>query len=118
MRIAAEQEGNGGIGPLLRGPSAVAFGTGAENVVARTVLDAVRPYKLVKVTGAVVGGRSMDADGVQRLATLPARDVLMAQLAGAFNAPATQVAGLLAANLRNLGAVLAQVLDQKAQAGA
>jgi large subunit ribosomal protein L10 len=118
MRIAAELQGNESLGPLLRGPSAIAFGTGDEAAVAKTVLDAVRPFKLVKVTGAVIGGRALDADGVQRLATLPPREVLLAQLAGAFNAPAAQVASLLAANLRNLGAVLAQIKDQKAQAGA
>jgi large subunit ribosomal protein L10 len=118
MRIAAEQEGNAGVAPLLRGPSAIAFGTGDENVVARTVIDALRPYKLVKVTGAVVGGKTLDVDGVLKLATLPSRDILLAQLAGAFNAPATQVAGLLAANLRNLGSLLAQVHEQKAQTGA
>ncbi|MDA8236736.1 MAG: 50S ribosomal protein L10 [Chloroflexi bacterium] len=118
MRIAAEQEGNPGLAPLLRGPSAIAFGSGDEAAVAKTVIDAVRPFKLVKVTGAVVGGRTLDADGVQRLATLPSREVILAQLGGAFNAPATQVAGLLAANLRNLGSVLAQVRDRQAQAGA
>jgi large subunit ribosomal protein L10 len=59
-----------------------------------------------------------DAEGVQMLATLPSRDILLAQLAGAFNAPATQVAGLLAANLRNLGSLLAQLEEQKAQTGA
>jgi large subunit ribosomal protein L10 len=118
MRIAAEQEGNAGVAELLRGPSAIAFGSGDEALVARTVIDAVRPYKLVKVTGAVIAGRALDADGVQKLATLPPREVLLAQMAGAFNAPATQVAGLLAANLRNLGSVLAQLSEQKAQAGA
>ena len=118
MRIAAEEEGNAGVASLLRGPSAIAFGSGDEAFVAKTVIDAVRPYKLVKVTGAVVGGRALDADGVQKLATLPPREVLLAQLAGAFNAPATQVAGLLAANLRNLGSLLAQLSEQKAQTGA
>ena len=118
MRIAAEQEGNAGIASLLRGPSAIAFGSGDENVVARTVIDAVRPYKLVKVTGAVVGGKTLDADGVQKLATLPSREILLAQLGGALNAPATQIAGLLAANLRNLGSLLAQLEEQKARTGA
>jgi len=118
MRIAAEEEGNAGVATLLRGPSAIAFGTGDENVVAKTVIDALRPYKLVKVTGAVVGGKTLDADGVLRLATLPSRDTLLGQLAGAFNAPATRVAGLLAANLRNLGSLLAQVQEQRAQTGA
>ena len=118
MRIAAEQEGNEGLARLLTGPSAIAFGSGDEAAVAKAVIDAVRPYKLVKVTGAVVGGKTLDAAGVQTLATLPSREVLLAQLAGAFNAPATQVAGLLAANLRSLGSLLAQVQEQKAQAGA
>lgn len=118
MRIAAEQEGNPGIAALLRGPSAVAFGTGNEALVAKTVLDAVRPYKLVKVTGGVVGGKSMDLDGVARLATLPSRDVLLAQLGGAFGAPATTIAGLLAGSLRDLAYALTQLQEQKAQAAA
>jgi large subunit ribosomal protein L10 len=118
MRIAAEEQGTAGLAPLLRGPSAIAFGSGDEALLAKTVLDAIRPFKLVKVTGGVVGGTTFDVAGLQTLATLPSREVLLSQLAGAFSAPATQVAGLLAANLRNLGAVLAQVQEQKAQAGA
>jgi large subunit ribosomal protein L10 len=118
MRIAAEQEGKPGVASLLTGPSAIAFGSGDEAAMAKAVIDAVRPYKIVKVTGAVIGGRALDAAGVQTLATLPPREVLLAQLAGAFNAPATQVAGLLAANLRSLGSLLAQVQEQKAQASA
>ena len=78
----------------------------------------MRPYKLVKVTGGVVGGKTLDLEGVQRLATLPPREILLAQLAGAFNAPATQVAGLLVASLRNLGYALTQLQEQKAAAGA
>jgi large subunit ribosomal protein L10 len=118
MRIAAEQEGKPGVASLLTGPSAIAFGSGDEAAMAKAVIDAVRPYKIVKVTGAVIGGRALDAAGVPTLATLPPREVLLAQLAGAFNAPATQVAGLLAANLRSLGSLLAQVQEQKAQASA
>jgi large subunit ribosomal protein L10 len=118
MRIAAEQEGKPGIAPLLRGPSAIAFGSGDEALVARTVLDALRPYKIVKVTGGVVGGKPLDLDGVTMLATLPSRDVLLAQLGGAFGAPATHIAGLLAANLRNLGYALTRLQEQKAGSAA
>jgi large subunit ribosomal protein L10 len=116
MRIAAEMEGRAGLAPLLAGPVAIAFGSGEEAALARTVLDTVRPFKPVKVTGAVVGGRTIDAAGVQRLATLPARPVMLAQLAGVFSAPTRQVAGLLAANLHNLGSLLTQVQEQKAGA--
>ena len=114
MRIAAQEEGRPGVIPLLTGPSAIAFGNGDEALVAKTLLEAVRPYKLVKVTGGVIGGQTLDQEGVQRLATLPAKEVLWAQLAGALNAPASQVAGLLVANLRNLGYALTQLQERKA----
>ena len=118
MRIAAQEEGRTAIVSLLIGPSAIAFGSGDEAQIAKTVLETLRPFKLVKVTGGVVGHSTLDLAGVQRLATLPSRDVLLAQLGGALTAPATQVAGLLSASLRNLGYALPQLQDQKAAAGA
>ena len=118
MRIAAQEEGRTAVVPLLTGPSAIAFGSGDEAQIAKTVLETLRPFKLVKVTGGVVGSSTLDLEGVQRLSTLPSRDVLLAQLGGALNAPATQVAGLLSASLRNLGYALTQLQDQKAAAGA
>ena len=42
------------LAPLLAGPTAIAFGTD-EPATARAVLDAVRPYKIVKITGGVLG---------------------------------------------------------------
>jgi large subunit ribosomal protein L10 len=118
MRIAAEEEGSAALVPLLKGPSAIAFATGEEPLVARAVLEAIRPYKQVKVTGAMVGRAALDADGVQRLSTLPGREVLLAQLGGSFAAPATQVAGLFAASLRNLAYALAQLGERSAASGA
>ena len=48
------------------------------------------------------------------LATLPSRDVLLAQLAGGMASPLSTMAGLLAAPLRNLGYGLVQLRDQRA----
>jgi large subunit ribosomal protein L10 len=69
----------------------------------------------VTITGAVLGNRSINADGVRTLASLPSREVLLAKLAGGMQAPVATLAGLLAANIRNLGYALSQVRDQKAQ---
>ena len=112
-RIAAEQAGVGELGPLLTGPSAVALGRGDESAVARAFLDATRTYKTVVVRGAIVNGRRLAAEDVGRLAALPPRDVLLAQLAGAIAAPLGTMAGLLVAPLRNLGAGLAQLAEQR-----
>jgi large subunit ribosomal protein L10 len=114
MRIAAQDTVGEALGPLLVGPTAIAFGTD-ESSTAKAVLDATRPYKLVTITGAVLGNRSISADAVRSLASLPSREILLGKLAGGMQAPVATLAGLLVANIRNLGYALAQVRDQKAQ---
>jgi large subunit ribosomal protein L10 len=117
MRIAAQDSVGEALSPLLSGPTAIAFGND-ESATAKAVLDATRAYRLVTITGAVLGNRAIDADGVRTLASLPSREVLLGRLAGGMQAPLGTLAGLLTANIRNLGYALAQVRDQKSQAEA
>jgi len=113
LRIAAGDTLGEALGPLLTGPTAIAFGAD-EAGTAKAVLDATRPYnKIVRITGAVLGDKAIDADAVTRLAALPSREVLLAKLAGGMQAPVATLAGLFAAPLRNLGYALAQVAEQK-----
>lgn len=116
MRIAAADSVGEALSPLLAGPTAIAFGDD-EVATAKAVIETIRPYKVVRITGGVLGDHAIDADAVSRLATLPGREVLQAQLAGAMQSPIATLGGLLGASLRNLGYALAQVRDQKAQAG-
>jgi large subunit ribosomal protein L10 len=115
-RIAADQAGRGEIAPLLEGPSAIALGAEDEITLAKGVLDAMRPYRGVQIRGGIVGGRQLDRDALDRLATLPGREVLLAQLAGNMASPVATLAGLLGASLRNLGHGLTQLRDQREQA--
>ncbi len=114
-KIAAQEAGNGELNELLSGPSALAMGSGDEVTLARTFLDAIKPYRQVAVRGAVLNGKRIDGDAVARLATLPSREMLLGQLAGGIVSPLSTMASLLAAPLRNLGYALQQVADQKAQ---
>ena len=115
MRIAAEDSVGEALSPLLTGPTAIAFGNDAAGT-AKAVLDATRPFnKIVRITGAVLGDRAVDADAVTRLAALPSREVLLGRLAGRLEAPIGTLAGLFAAPLRNLGYALAQVAEQKSR---
>jgi large subunit ribosomal protein L10 len=82
-------------------------------VVAKAVLDATRAYKIVRVKGAVLSGRAIDADGVTRLATLPSRDVLLSQIAGAITAPLATLAGLFDAPLRDVAGGIGALADQR-----
>lgn len=116
MKIAAKDSVGDALDPLLTGPTAIAFGTD-EAATAKAVIDATRPYRVVRITGGVLAARAIDAAAVTRLAALPGRPVLLGQLAGAIQSPTATLASLLSANLRNLGNALVQVRDQRAQAG-
>jgi large subunit ribosomal protein L10 len=116
-RIAAEQSGRQDIVPLLVGPSALATGGADESALARSLLDALRPYRAVEIRGAALRGQTIDAATVSRLATLPPREVLLSQLAGGFASPLSTMAGLLAAPLRDLAYGLAQLHDKREAAG-
>jgi large subunit ribosomal protein L10 len=117
LRIAAQDSVGAALGPLLTGPTAIAFGND-EARTAKAVIDATRPYnRVVRITGGVLGDRAIGADDVTRLAALPSREVLLARLAGGMQAPMSSLASLFAAPLRNLGYALQQVADQKANAG-
>jgi len=55
MRVAATEIGNTTLPDLLKGPTAIAFGSGDEAVLAKTVLGALKAYPAVEVRGAVLG---------------------------------------------------------------
>ncbi len=115
-KIAAEEAGRGELSALLTGPSAIALGGTDEAALAKGLLDAVRPFRTVAIRGGLIGTVRIDSDGVTRLASLPGRDVLLAQLAGGIASPLTTMASLLTAPLRNLGYALQQLRDQRESA--
>jgi len=115
LKIAAADTFGSALDGLLRGPTAVAFGDDPA-VTAKALLDAVRTHKLVKVTGGLLGTTAIDAEGVVRLATLPSRDVLLAQIAGAAAAPLATTAGLFEAPLRDIAGLVSALADQRAAA--
>ena len=118
MRIAAQDSAAAdALSPLLVGPTAIAFGTD-EAATAKAVLDATRPSRIVKITGGVLGSRTIDADGVTRLASLPSREVLLAEALGAIVAPMSTMAGLFDAPLRDVAGLVDALIAQRDGAAA
>jgi large subunit ribosomal protein L10 len=63
------------------------------------------------VKGAVVERRSVDAAQVKKLADLPSREVLLAQIAGGLQAPMARLAG----GMSQLMSGFARAVDQLRQ---
>ncbi|MDT5093677.1 MAG: large subunit ribosomal protein, partial [Mycobacterium sp.] len=90
------------------GPTAIAFVTGEPVDVAKALKKFAKDHKALVIKGGYMDGRALTVAEVEKIADLESREVLLAKLAGAmkgnlskaaglFNAPASQVARLLAA---------------------
>jgi large subunit ribosomal protein L10 len=114
LRIAAQRAAVTVAPDLLTGPTAIAFGWRDEVSPARLLTEFARRNRVVQVKGGIVGNRSFNAEEVGRLAELPPREVLLAQLLGVTQAPLTRALAVIQAPLREV-AGLAQALLEKRQ---
>jgi large subunit ribosomal protein L10 len=65
-----------------------------------------------EIVGGVIEKQVLDAAGAKRLATLPTKDVLFAQILAGINAPAAQLSGIVASGIRQVLTVLQARADQ------
>jgi large subunit ribosomal protein L10 len=115
-RRAASETGNAALVDLLSGPSALTFVSGDAAGVAKALREFAKTNPLLVLKGGSLGGTLLSAKDVEALADLPPREVLLAQLAGAIQAPLVKTAGLLQALPRKTAYGLKALLDQKSAA--
>jgi large subunit ribosomal protein L10 len=113
-RRAAEAAGTDALLALLDGPSAIAFleADGDMVAAAKALADAARETQVLEIRGGIMQGRTVTAEEVASLATLPPVDVLRGQVLGAIVAPLTTLAGLLNAPLQNLVGLIDARIEQ------
>jgi large subunit ribosomal protein L10 len=105
-------------GDMLKGPVAVCYCRSDVATVVKALNDLSRENEQLRIRGGIVGTSLVDAAGAKALATLPPREVLLAQLVGVVQGPMSSLAGLIAAPLRDLVYVLQARSEQEQQAAA
>lgn len=90
----------------LLGPTAIGFTSEDVLGVAKAIVDLAREVEFVHVKGAVIDGVIYDDSQVRQLADLPPLPVVEAQMLSVVQAPARQLAGVLASTVRQLVNVL------------
>lgn len=116
VRRALDDAGIRDLDNLLEGPNAFAFGMKDPVSPAKVLSDFIGQSKdaKIKVKAGLVEGKYIDPAGINALAKLPSREVLIAKMMGSLNAPATNLVGVLSAMLRSLVYSLEAVRKQKA----
>jgi large subunit ribosomal protein L10 len=116
-RRAAQDTGLADIVPLLEGPVAIAFVSGDAVMAAKALRDFARTNPNLVVKGGLLGERVLTTADMAALADVPPREVLLARLAGGFQAPLVKAAGLFQAFTRNMAYGLKALVDQRIAAG-
>jgi large subunit ribosomal protein L10 len=116
-RRAAEEAGLLELVPMLQGPTAIAFVKGDAVVAAKALRDFGRGNAALVVKGGLLGANVLDARDVTALADVEPREVLLARLAGGFQAPMVKAAGLFQAFTRNMAYGVKALIDQRIAAG-
>ena len=115
--LAAERAGKDQISSLLQGPTAIAFSYGEVTDPAKALIEHIRSTKSsLSIKGGLIDERLFRPEEVMRLAILPSKDVLFAQLLGGLQSPILSLQYVLSANLRKLVTVL-QARAQQLEGG-
>jgi len=112
-RRAADEMGLAELAALLEGPTAIAFVKGDAVVAAKALRDFGRVNPALVLKGGLMDDRVLTAADIAALADVQPRDVLLARLAGGFQAPLTKAAGLFQAFTRNFAYGLKAYADQR-----
>lgn len=113
MRFAFKDEGFEGFNEYLKGPSAVAFGYDDPVQAAKITSDFAKENEQLEIKVGIVDGKIIDIDEIKRLANLPPREVLIAQVLGGINAPIQGFANVLQGTIRSLAIVLNAIAEKQ-----
>lgn len=106
MKRAFEGTEFEGLQEFLEGPSAIAISKEDATAPARILCEFAKNAEALELKAGVVEGTVYDVAGLQELAKIPSREVLLSKLLGSLQSPIT-----------NLARVLNQIAEQGGAAG-
>ena len=112
-RLAAADLDIDDLDELLLGPTGLTFADGDPVSAAKVLRDFAKAHEVLVIKGGLLGQEFLTPERITQLADIEPREVLLAKIAGAFEAPMAKMAGLLAALPRNAATAMQQLLEKK-----
>lgn len=98
---------------FMDGPIALAFGMEDEIAPAKIIHEFGKEHSTVKITGALFERKFISVSEAQVIATLPSREVLLAEFVSLLKSPIARFHSVLHSLLRNFVYVMSQVHYKK-----
>jgi large subunit ribosomal protein L10 len=113
-KIALEGTDVAAIGPLLKGPTVIAY-SGDPVAAPKVAVEFAKGNEKFVILGGSMGKTALNPDGVKALASLPSLDELRAKIVGLIQAPATKIAQVVGAPAAKVARVI-QAYASKSEA--
>jgi large subunit ribosomal protein L10 len=113
-KLALEGTDVASIGPLLKGPTVIAYSNDPVGA-SKVAVDFAKGHEKFVILGGAMGKTALDPNGVKALASLPSLDELRAKIVGLIQAPATKIAQVINAPAAKVARVV-QAYANKSQA--
>lgn len=113
LRIAVRDTALAPAEGSFKGPVGIAIGYGDPVAAAKDVFEFAKKNQKLKVTGGVIENAFYPSEELKAVAALPPRPVMLGILAGALQAPLSQMARLLAASMSNMAYALDALMKKK-----
>ena len=114
MRIALKELDMVNMDSILEGPSAFVFCTGDVAAAAKALTEYAKNNTKLEIKGGMMDGQFIEASKLEAIASLPSKEVLLAQIAGAISGVARGLATAINGVPSGLAQAIKQVSEQKA----
>ena len=110
--LAADQAGRPAVKDVIDGPTGIAFGYGEPTEPAKALSGFIRSNRsALTIQGGELDGRALSSEDVERLASMPTRDELVAMLLMRMNGPISGLVNVLNGPIGGLARVLQGRID-------
>ncbi|MGD2143654.1 MAG: 50S ribosomal protein L10 [Anaerolineae bacterium] len=117
LALALEERGMSLPDEWLTGPTAVGFCNDEVPPVARALMEAREETEQLSLKGGWMNQSILSAGQVRRIAELPSREALLAQVLGTIHGPGRQVTGAIVSGVRQVVSVLQAYADELEEGG-
>ena len=97
----------------IDGPVALSLKHDGPEVVSKAVVDYAKKNESFEILGGYIEGSFADTAKIKYIASLPSRDMLLARVAGQFNAPISRFVSVLSNTMSGIVYALNEIKNKK-----
>lgn len=115
MKLASKGTDLEKLNDYFEGPTAIAISYGDPVLLAKVLSEFIKTQPSLEIKAGLIEGKVAPPEEVKALATMPSRDVFLAQMLGGIQISGGQVAGAILSILQQMLGVLQARADQLAE---